>query len=269
MNVRPFRLLGATALNALDDKANDAIRGWVDAWFAAPLPPSATDGVRVRTTTPSDFEGATEDHWWRIIGPHPHWLGLHIPTGARRAIAERLHGFQSGPLPDRSSSLSQQLLNRVFLDLGQRLLTAYGVTLESGVARIVQQTPVPSVWQRGSGAVVAEMQSGGEKVILLLPPELTVKPLSENQPRQGAPLAARGDSLDSQAVRLRAWVGTAELRLDAMQGLRVGDVIRLDCGIDQPLRLLLDVPGREERPLARGYLGTAQGHQAVQLVKDS
>lgn len=268
MNVRPFRLWGTSALHVLNDKANEAIRAWIDAWFAAP-PALLVDGVQMRAAR-GPLGGTVEDHWWRIIGPQPYWVGLHIPTGARRAIAEGLHGFrQAGPLPDRSSSVSQQSLNRAILDLGQRLLMTFGVTLESGAARTVQQSPVPSVWDKGSGAIMAEMQSGGEKLILLLPPELTIQPVTGHQSAQTRPLAARSDSLDSQSVRLRAWVGTAELRLDAMQSLRVGDVVRLDCGIDQPLRLLLDAPGREERLLAKGYLGTAQGRRAVQLMQDS
>ncbi len=269
MNVRPFRLLGATVLRDLDEKANEAIRGWVDAWFAAP-PTALRDGVRMRATTRDSLGVAVEDQWWRIIGPHPYWVALHIPTGARRVLAEHLHGFrQAGSLPDRSSSLSQQLVNRVFLDLGQRLLTTFGMKLEAGAARTVQQAPVPSVWGQGSGAAMAEMQASGEHLLILLPPELTARGIGQAPTETTQALARRSASLDSQAVKLRAWVGDAELSVHAMQSLRVGDVIRLNCSIDQPLRLLLDAASREEKPLAKGYLGTAQGHRAVQLMRDS
>ncbi|MCP4469631.1 MAG: hypothetical protein GY815_02905 [Gammaproteobacteria bacterium] len=101
-----------------------------------------------------------------------------------------------------------------------------------------------------------ELSIQGESVKFLLPwslAELFITSFIDASiaAQPAVPLTPRLNSLTRESVTAEACLGSVEITLDALGSLRIGDVLCLDTGLDQPLSL--NFPGSQGR--FSGFLG--------------
>ncbi len=75
-------------------------------------------------------------------------------------------------------------------------------------------------------------------------------------------LSSLAKALHSEWVTVEAIAGEAELTIEELRSLSVGDVLKLDHRINQPLQLCVRGGGA----VCGGRLGTSKGHTAIQLT---
>jgi flagellar motor switch/type III secretory pathway protein FliN len=114
----------------------------------------------------------------------------------------------------------------------------------------------------GSGAAAAIVEIGGERASLILGQELALEMIAAPRAAPRGGLATRAQSIHKGRVRVQVVAGSAELDVSALCSVAPGDVILLDTGVDATFRLV----NPEGLALAKGYLGTREGHKAFQLT---
>lgn len=134
--------------------------------------------------------------------------------------------------------------------------------------------PSASPWKRWGGAVVVELQWFGATLRLLAHVE-TVRTLVRAAgvrraapPRRldGAPVRVL-DALGGAAVRLEARCAGASIDLGSLVSLRVGDVLRLDHALDEPVRLVASGAVTDAPALCHGWLGRSGAAVGVELAR--
>jgi flagellar motor switch protein FliM len=85
---------------------------------------------------------------------------------------------------------------------------------------------------------------------------------SLDAPRKEVPLSGAVQAMRNQCVALNVLLGEAEVTLAELQTLGVGDVLRLDRRVSEPLAVRLS----DERVICAAHLGTRGDRKAVQLT---
>jgi flagellar motor switch/type III secretory pathway protein FliN len=257
MSPRPFLLLGESDHRALAQRLEGALGAWQREWLAD----GASDAVLVQEAAPhaerwlaAQSDGAVH----LLVGCTPGWLAR---LGAQLVGEPQPDGFRGTP---PGASLASGLGEAIVETLARRLL---GTAPAAAAAKLRWDAEgVPEAWLApGAGAAIYRL-SPALPFVIALSPALVAASLPKAPAARGRreALAARSGAVESCAVELQAVVGNAELELGELARLAPGDVIVLDCRLDEPLALKLG-----EHPVARVQLGTARGTKAVQVVAKS
>lgn len=236
--IQPLRCWTDAQIEALRAAAAHVLDEWRGAWS------SDTEVVQVVALT-----------WEHEVLPPA------SPDAVQRALQAALFGA-SGPAaaPGAGGPLSRRLRTQAWDDLRLRALAWAGIDLVAST----NQSPMtpPAAW---SGDVVLHWRwrnleglwaVPGTCVARLVPPSVVSSPA----PTPQVPL---GDALSEHVLRVQADLSPVSLRLGDLASLGVGDIVRLNHALDQPLSLSL--PGAQE-PLCAGWLGQRNGHKALELT---
>lgn len=263
MDWRPFKLLNASETRWLAGTVAQAAGGWLAHWL-----PEETPG-------PVRCCAASERATTSLAGEPVRWIGSALRDGSYvavalngelwRAVAEKLFGSPagaSGPPIGGATGIVDDVVTQAFGNLGERLVALAG----AGAAAPSSQAPAADAWQRGSGAAIVEIPVAGQSITLLLGAPCVAKVLAKRERPRRAELAALGDRrqcIGAQTAQVRVWLGDASIELGVLQSLALGDVVRLDARIDQPLPLSIE----DRASGQRAFLGCLQGRRAVQLAQ--
>lgn len=244
----------------LSQKLQQAVVRWQENWFRANL----TSTVRLLANV---GEIATQMYRWQS-GTTRQGLtvALGVPIDADWGVGFAIAGLAEPSPTTVRGDTARQVETAVL----RGLISA--VLVETG--RLAADDPI--TWSGDSvdaetvdvtgGFVAAEYQISGSHaaISLLLNPETTAAYVETLSPpvRHNGGLVPIRRALDSETLSLDVIVGEAELLLQELAGLTVGDVLRLDRRIDEPLQLTLD----GSNPVSAGHLGKAGTQKAVQLL---
>lgn len=254
---RAFRLLGESALRALRGTLARVAADWAREWGISPAlvevsVQRASDGVAARTLA-----------WPRSVqsGGLEAWLGSSTDLGAelQRLMFAADPAFvpDSGGAPELAPAAARRALDTLLDELAEAAMPGQQSVLRSAHA------PVPEyLWERGSGALLAQLAVGRQHCRILLGSAAV-------QARQAAPAALPAlaavdleQSLSGVPVELRLVAGSARVGLGALLSLAPGDVVRLDRQADAPLAL----GTQSGHGLFDVYLGRSGEQLAVELV---
>lgn len=249
MNVSRFRLYGDSEIEHVRQHLQSVVREWADEWLA-------TSAVQVDVSR--DFSPSAGSADCRRVGPAEDFtLALCCP----QSWVSRIKPLLTGMAPDESvaSDIGSALAETLLATLLDRLAG------DSDVAATPQNVPSIDVEGPGRGCLAANVTLGvGVSLELVLG-----RPLLEHwtegaafEPGQSAPLVSVREGLEAESVAVELVVGVAELSLAELQSLSVGDVLRLDRGIKDPLMVMFD----GGQGVCGAHLGAVRGRRAVQLA---
>lgn len=129
-------------------------------------------------------------------------------------------------------------------------------------------------WRRWSGAVVVDLPWFDARLQLLVDGASVASLVKAGGSRRPPP-PRRGDAaprpvlgaLAHADVRLEVRCGGAAIDLGSLVSLRVGDVLRLDHRLDDPVHVVATGTPPDAAPLCRGWLGRADDHLCVELAR--
>jgi hypothetical protein len=262
--VQFFSLLGRSQRAVAEARACAALGRWLDAWQA-----SRSTAVSVQSVLPEDWirnhAGANSAGWRLHRLEDEYWVALLIPAEAGRALAAVFSGedLSRKPVTASASPLVVSLIDSALAELAvDVLIDASNGRTERGV-RAEKRVELPrEIWKRGSGGLVFAMAFSGVQLWLVASVGIVRALLGGKRPSARGMLTGRGDSLAQQDVTLFALAGEADVRLEDLQTMSVGDVVRLNSAVTDRFKLAL----AEGVTLGHGLLGCYQKHKAIQLT---
>lgn len=249
--VRPFLILGDSHRARVADRVGQCLRQWSDRWLAR--------GTVVPVVVQIDNCSASR---WIVAQAGPlHAVGI----GFMQAWIDSAPGLFAGPnVRDTKGGSETDIVRQICESALESLAT---ILCDNPDSRLIaaENGPAESVAESGSGFIAFEcrFEGGGEIQIVGWPEWVSsLRGANASNGQKLLPLVSPLRALDCESVRIDAIVGEAELPLGEFAGLAVGDVLVLECLLDQPLSVRID--GGDI--FAGGHLCAASGKKAVELL---
>ncbi|TQV73418.1 hypothetical protein FKG94_17085 [Exilibacterium tricleocarpae] len=238
MKARPYLLLGRSQLAQLQTSLDGDLQYWRETWVPGLAAQVST--VELIDAGPAQSEAGEESKTHlRVVSETGELAAVLIADCG--VIASLLLGFPAAePEGVSEASLTQSLVEQALADLHCRLVGAAGAGLtvaRGGTANIVADLVTGREVKRGVCRLAITL---GDYRLTAFYPVSTLSQRVVMQPSEAAettPVASVREALSGKTVSAHLVLGEAELELEALARLRVGDVIRLDKGLDDPLRL--------------------------------
>jgi len=252
----PFRLLSDADKQSVFNSINAVSKDWTTDWFTSPL------AVNLSINDEAMKWGGGE---WFVIGDAPDtWLAWSMePTGCRQMVAAMFGTSLSDS--SRATPLVKALVQESVSNLFQRIANLLGKNLN------LQIYSEPSKALRsgyGSGAIQIELIGDLFKQHLILGGGVIEFLCSSNSNKEAAVtnirLVNREKTLGKHSARLQVHVGKAEITLQDLAEMQVGDVIRLQAGVKDSF---LVQSSDSNQLVARAHLGVVGKHKAIQLIE--
>jgi hypothetical protein len=259
VQARPFRLLGDSAVRAVRDALVQALSGWAADWGVA----SAHVDVSVQRAW--DSGPARKLAWNQSAQASGRRLWLAVGADFSIGLQQAMFPSDAAYVPaiGASPSLAPAAAEKAQEALLDALVCAVLLSQQSAPR---DGAAVPfGHWERGSGAVVAQLAIGRRHCHLLLDGPAVQALLAPAAPLPALPAVDVTAGVSGVPVSLRLEAGTARVGLGALLSLAPGDVIRLDRQADAPLAL----HAMSGHRLFDAYLGRSGDGIAVELVHSS
>lgn len=250
----PFRLLGDSAVRAVQEILAQAASRWAADWGVA------STHVDIGVQRAWDASTAPRPVWRQRAQAGQRQAWLDVGAGFATGLQQAMFPAAAGQLSAGAGSLAPAAAEAALAALQEALI---GAVLPGQPHPAQDAAPVPpDCWKRGSGALVAQLAVGQRHCHLLLDGAAVQALLAP--PAALPPLAAVdvAPSIAAVPVSLRLDAGTARVGLGALLALAPGDVIRLNLAADAPLAL----GTLAGQPLFKAYLGRSGDGLAVELV---
>lgn len=255
MVVSPFYLLGRSTLERIAQRCEGALGDWAQAWGCA-----RADFV-LESVRAWDWR-APRSLQWRSThrsGEQALWLGCSSDFPA--ALYGRLFAPE-GRVAPAGAALAWDGMQQALKELGLALVGAAAPL--AGAPGQPDAAPDAAVFRRGSGAVVLSVRLGEQSMYCVLnhAAAQVAPPAAQALPQPGPPLRT---ALAEVPLRLSVTLGQVDVDVRSLLAMTVGDVIRLDSLLEQPVL----ITGPTGQVLFGGHLGTSHGAMAVEVVRKS
>ncbi|MDM5179184.1 FliM/FliN family flagellar motor C-terminal domain-containing protein [Massilia sp. DJPM01] len=256
MQVSPYSLLGASTLAALEQRCNAMLDAWAGAW-GVERSACALDCARAWDTT-----ALRPGQWQRHYAQAEQAVWIGWPDQLARALQARMFAPDQRHAPDApgGASLAAQSAAEACAALADALAAAAApgvrAPADSGTA-----APPARLFRSASGAVMVALRIAEQSMLCVLNHACLDLPAP-----QKLALPARTDLrgvLGYMPVTLSVSLGQVEVDVSQLLTLAVGDVIRLDSHVDQPVT----VTGPDGQALFGAHLGSADGTIVVEAVR--
>lgn len=267
MQVRPYKLIGASERARLQQLLSDVADHWSRQWLMA------APGFALQCGPAKLAAQSIAGEWREYVGKEGSLAYIATPASSMRRFAELTFGAgvnHFDPSSTGPSLLLGGVFDRALADIVERLRAVPAAAQGEGGDTPLdarEAPPPPDAVRRGSGALSVQWPLGKAWLDLILSADLVRRLLGA----QAGSNAARerpvriSDCIQTQRVSLQAWVGEVEIGLGLLQSLAPGDVIRFEASIHEPLRVTLS--GTSTR--VRAFLGSSAGRKALQLTSPS
>ena len=272
MSPRTYKLVNRSERTALLARIEQGVQRWIDLY-------AADDGRAQCAYVPPDDEAAE--------GMRVHeWLVAIRAADGRGApsLSEPLFAMGLAPgWPSAFAGLTVSEDQAASLDAaGLELMREVGTELLEQLGQSVLEAMLPGpaartpAWDRSGNALIGSMAGADGHVIcscrvgphwtvmFALWPATVTECLARDAPKfaAGSSLHPLSKALHAEAVELHAIAGEVELTIEELRSLAVGDVVKLNRQISQPLQVCV----RDGGVVCAARLGAASGHIAVQLT---
>jgi hypothetical protein len=261
VNIRPHKLINRSESEALTTRLTGAVGHWSDVYAAGDLPSSC---VLLSSVEIADRMALPEE--W-LIGTSA--SGPALAIGLAADWQRRLMGIllAEHPAVDQveAGTLARELCGLTLQDLGRKIVESVSVGRRSAAGLGWSLGQQPAGLRAECGFVVAGCQLGADaSLLLVLWPDTVHASVSPAPNRRVAAPAVEplSRALQNEVVVLCALAGGAELAVEELTTLSVGDVIRLDRKMSEPLDVHVEGGSR----VCGARLGSHHGHRALQLT---
>ena len=262
MSVQAFKLVNRSERAVLAGRLQAVVASWVDAHCAAGV---KTD-VRVCAGLDDLAERAAGREWLIGTAQQAPVLALGLPPGWPQALARRLLACRpANTLDAAGSKLVRRMGTRVLQDLGHSL---YEAACQARAQQLVWtlDAMLPMMAPRpGEAFVRCECPLGEDFPIqfLLWPATVLHSAVSHPAAVGGEHVTPLSRALDRQVVCLDALAGEAEIAFQELATLSLGDVLKLDRRLSEPVEVRVHGGG----PVGSARLGVSHGRLAIQLTQ--
>lgn len=248
-----IRIAGCSQLQAAHKLLPPLLSAWCRDWCLQETAEPLAADIKVASDR-APQEQLQQAHWLAFSADQGSVL---LGTDGLGAWRELLFGAMVADVPD--DAVAQSLIQQAQDDLGARLARVLNVAmLRAADAKAI--TP----YRRGSGWLSVRAEINGAVLELLVELRLLDGYLPKG--RDGATpaaLARREEAIGNVPVKLVVRLPLAEVPIERLQGLQVGDILRGEVTLDTPFQLQTE----RDALVGRGYWGRQNDRQAIQLTQ--
>ncbi|GEM_PF-4661203 len=254
MAVKPFPLINKSEHESIVEQVRQALDKWQDEWCAAPVPAI----VKIMDAGSAN----TLDAIWKLYRAAAQ-IGVAVVLQSDWTLGAKSLITGTRAAAEANGELGSLTVNQFLRSLAMALLHKPGTVAgkEPPVIELgADDDHVASV----ADGVRVRCEIGADNAFELYLWAGLVESWIANIDRpdtRSATLTRAAEAIHGRSVSLEAVLGEAELTLDELQTLGIGDVIRLDRKLEEPLTIRLS-----DAAICAGYLGTAGDRKAVQLT---
>jgi hypothetical protein len=235
---------------------------------------AALTGPDVRAWPAEDAPAALRDAAWTpLVADAParvSWACARAPHEA--LLAAMFDASRRPPNASGEPSIAEELATECW---NEQLAALRAALAEATPADAAAAPPDgDTLWRRWSGAVVVDLPWFDARMHLLVDGASVASLVKAGGVRR-SPAPRRSDAavmpvlgaLAHAGVRLEVRCGGASIDLGSLVSLRVGDVLRLDHRLDEPVHVVAPAEPADAAPLCRGWLGRADAHLCIELAR--
>lgn len=264
MSLRIYKLYGERETNALNTHFGKKMAMWATVW----APDRTAASVSCTPAAESGLAQQVAGSAWVRYGIAPDdWMVMRVSRENLRLLPSVLCGdtdlVKGAALSNvGDSALAQEMAADAIDELASALLTGAMKPLQKRTNDVAN--PHSDTWTRGSGAIVLNALIGPLKYDFVCSASCARAALPNKVQRGTAStLTERHQSIASRKVALKAVAGWVQLDVRTLSDLAVGNVIKLDTRLDDPMSLVVSVEG--EPTVCAARLGARQGSKAIRL----
>ncbi|MBI3229336.1 MAG: FliM/FliN family flagellar motor switch protein [Burkholderiales bacterium] len=253
--VRPFRLLSQTTLDALTAQVTPVVQQWAAQWGLG-------QDVALRSTRFTDVKASAWRQRW-VDGERGIFFGWQsaLVQEIQTAMFPPDHGNAAGQRARLAPIGAQQAFDALLAALKL-------VLLPPSALRDLQISQPTLEAKTGSGAILLQISIGNQSCDVLLN-DAAVRGVVPAKSGTGS-LPALGKVnllhlLRDTPLQLEVEIGRADVPLGSLLTVGVGDVIKLKTALEQPVSVKLP-SAKNGTDFCRAYLGKMQDAVAIELV---
>lgn len=252
----PFRLISEVSKRQISEAFLHVCQEWAEKWF---LEKPAFDA---EITSSHENLSISGEQWMIFSSSLDVWFAWKIDGAATREWLGLIFGSPLG-VSIKSTPLMQDMLQECVTSLAQELAAAIG---DSNFVQQQLNTPIKKGLRTGygSGAIVVELFGGAQRQVIALGGgviERWMKSSEQVQPDVKL-LESRRSAVGTLKTALEVVAGHAELTLNDIVGLEVGDVIQIDTKLGEAFEIRA-----EGLHVATARLGVRGNQKAIQLIE--
>ncbi|MGY1490767.1 FliM/FliN family flagellar motor switch protein [Methylobacillus pratensis] len=251
-----FRLIAASGRAAVEETLETVFSEWSKAWLGEDARLSY-DVDSASTIEPGDG--------WLIVGNAPEsWVAWNLAESRGRELVSAMLK-QSGGLSSKPSPLTSAVQQEAVLDLFRRIQPLSSHELAQ------QYQGEKSQLRTGYGSGVVHLQISGtlgqQELLIGGAVAAALGAFKLTRPSRTQALVQRGQTLGRYVAHLEVLAGQAEITVQDLSGIEVGDVIRLSAKSTEALLVRSLTGGNGKQAVAKAYLGLQGGHKAIQFLE--
>lgn len=254
--VLPYRLNSQLDKTALVDRLRDLLKAWREEWLQKP--------VELSLDWLSEEESANYiEGKWLLSGEAPDsWLAWKFDSGLANELLSLMFNV---PLESATNltPLTQEISKECLASLGNAIFASFAMPKYSGSEWAESLADVRI--SKGSGALIGIIKGFALPQYIAIGGEV-IKQMIGSKAGNAAnsyPLVSRESVLGNHGTCLEVTMGTAQLTLEALANIEVGDVIKINTSIQQPLK----VKTSEGVTIAGALLGVKDDYKAIQITE--
>lgn len=256
--VLPFLIWGKRQYQLLHDEIYQVLYIWRQKWFEGK--PKFT--ISCASVPP----GWSRSGDWVFFGTAPDgWVAYKQDAQTLKCLVAEMFGVDEDEIP-KISPLMRQVLDDGLKELEAGLLGMLNVE----ALPLISEQPLEDLrtaW--GSGAVMVEIKLRSIRHQLVFGGEVASN-IIKKQSAQGSlssairKLSSKRPLIGKYKAELECKLGEAVVQISDIMNLEVGDVIRLDQLIQQPMSIYLR---DSDEPCMKAYLGRVGAHKAIHMIE--
>lgn len=250
-----FRLIAASGRAAVEETLKAVFNDWSKAWLG--------EEARFSYTVDSD-NGTEPNEEWLVVGNAPEsWVAWNLADNRGRELVSAMLKQSSG-LSSKPTPLTIALRQEALLDLFRRIqpLSSHELAQQYQGEKRQLRTGY------GSGVVHLQMSGtlGQQELLIGGAVAAALGALKPTRSPHAQTLVQRGQTLGRYVARVEVLAGQAEITVQDLSGIEVGDVIRLSAKSADAL-LVRSLTGNGKQTVAKAYLGLQGDHKAIQFLE--
>lgn len=255
----PYKLYGGSELEYISSGVTAVSRLWLREWIGQGI---VTERFQVKVAALSESPLSCDNEFAYSYENDNHQVSLYAEAASLNALLGYILRVDGRSSPVGVSEVSRSLMDDCLIDYVNRILQE-NPDFDPGAATIHAMDSELVVKARPGDLVVRlQYEDASFEIVLSYP---SIKSLCRHKAVENVPatrLVRPQECSIGGDIKLKVHVGGAELDYGVVSEVAVGDVIRLDSRIDEPLSVYTE----DDQYVCRAYLGKQGNAKAAKII---
>lgn len=266
MNYKPYRLIGVSLKDKLFQEFESVLKNWGSEW----LPDDSStklmflESLSEYNKTHDQVESLKLINWL-----DDNWCCLVTSTKLSQFGTLLTELPQDSTSNSTSSEMARDIALQSLIELGQRFLSGNSKSYEN-IPFFTTENSYPQDADRlASGAIIIEFQIDNIEFSFVISPatvERYIKEVTQEvKLNNSIDVSSLQEALQSQRLKASVYIGSAELKLEELATIGIGDVVTLDKKFNDCAQMKFDANGHS----CDGFIGLRDNSLGFRIERNT